>query len=153
MYSEFFWTLLSINFINLGKKFGWVNTNWVLILIVEILMQAPFAMILHKISMLRKSFFIKIMEFHKFSEMILHCYASVDLPIFQVCCILRITFRWSHTWAKLNLKGETVYLVFSTDNSLPGCLGIIVTSTCTVLLFFCCNKRQIWLFFKEIVSL
>ena len=40
-----------------------------------------------------------------------------------------------------------------TDNSLPGCLGIIVTCTCTVLLYFCCNKRQIWLFFKEIVSL
>ena len=32
------------------------------------------------------------------------------------------------------------------DNSLPGCLGIIVTCTCTVLLYFCCNKRQIWLF-------
>ena len=41
----------------------------------------------------------------------------------------------------------------TTDNSLPGCLGIIVTCTCTVLLYFCCNKRQIWLFFKEIVSL
>ena len=41
----------------------------------------------------------------------------------------------------------------STDNSLPGCLGIIVTCICTVLLYFCCDKRQIWLFFKEIVSL
>ena len=40
-----------------------------------------------------------------------------------------------------------------TDYSLPGYLGIIVTCTCTVLLYFCCDKRQIWLFFKEIVSL
>ena len=43
------------------------------------------------------------------------------------------------------------YQYYTTDNSLPGCLGIIVT--CTVLLYFCCNKRQILLFFKEIVSL
>ena len=44
-------------------------------------------------------------------------------------------------------------LPVNTDNSLPGCLGIIVTCTCTVLLYFCCDRRQIWLFFKEIVSL
>ena len=31
---------------------------------------------------------------------------------------------------------------------MPGCLGIIVT--CTVLLYFCCYKRQIWLFFKKL---
>jgi hypothetical protein len=37
-----------------------------------------------------------------------------------------------------------------TDNSLPGCLGIIVTCTCTVLLYFCSNKRQIWLNLKKL---
>ena len=36
-----------------------------------------------------------------------------------------------------------------TDDSLPGCLGIIVTCTCKVLLYFCCDKRQICLSFLK----
>ena len=51
------------------------------------------------------------------------------------------------------LRKTCLFWPISTDNSLPGCLGIIGTCTCTLLLYFCCNKRQIWLFFKEIVSL
>ena len=38
-------------------------------------------------------------------------------------------------WCKTGLKIS--HLI--TDNSLPGYLGIIVTCTCTVLLYFCCN--------------
>ena len=40
-----------------------------------------------------------------------------------------------------------------TNIFVPGYLGIMVTRQTTVLLYFCGDKRQIWLFFKDIVSL
>jgi hypothetical protein len=37
-----------------------------------------------------------------------------------------------------------------TDNSLPGCLGIIVTCTCTVLLYFAVTKDKFGSFLKKL---
>ena len=38
--------------------------------------------------------------------------------------------------------------IWITNIFVPGYLGIMVTRQTTVLLYFCCNKRQIWLFFS-----
>ena len=84
------------------------------------------------------------------------CLGASSLPLYQIpfktfLCKLGMKPR---TYAGIgNHHFFTTPCHSITDNSLPGCLGIIVTCTCTVLLYFCCNKRQIWLFFKEIVSL
>ena len=67
--------------------------------------------------------------------------------------VQKTRFYFQHLWEKRYYPMTYFKILTSSDNSLPGCLGIIVTCTCTVLLYFCCDKRQIWLFFKEIVSL
>ena len=52
---------------------------------------------------------------------------------------------------KLNVSDAStgISLVQGTNIFVPGYLGIMVTRQ----LQFCCDKKQIWLFFKEIVSL